>query len=93
MQRILGFKLGVAPFTYLGVPIFKGKPCRFHLQAIADKAKACLAGWQGKLLSMAGRVQLVHDLFQSLLLHNFSVYIWPSSLLKHLSGILFGLEI
>lgn len=84
MQRILGFKLGVAPFTYLGVPIFKGKPRHFHLQAIVDKAKAGLAGGHEKLLSMAGCFQLVHDVFQSLLLHNFSIYIWPSSLLKHL---------
>ena len=84
VKRILGFKLGTVPFTYLGVPIFKGKPRRVHLQAIADKAKSRLAGWRGKLLSMAGRVQLVHDVIQSLL-HSFSVYLWPSSLLKQLA--------
>ncbi|KAM5546473.1 hypothetical protein ABKV19_002467, partial [Rosa sericea] len=86
VQRILEFKSGVAPFTYLGVPIFMGKPRRVHLQSIADKAKARLAGWYEKLLSMAGRVQLVHDIFQSLFLHSFSVYLWPPSLLKHLSA-------
>ncbi|XP_024177848.1 uncharacterized protein LOC112183741 [Rosa chinensis] len=85
IKRLLGFKLGTTPLTYLGVPIFKGKPRRIHLQATADKAKSRLVGWQGKLLSMAGRVQLVHDVFQSLLIHSFSVYLWPSSLLKHLS--------
>ncbi|XP_062028868.1 uncharacterized protein LOC133744853 [Rosa rugosa] len=85
IHRILGFKCGSAPFTYLGVPIFKGKPCRLHLQPLADKAKARLVGWTGKLLSMAGRVQLVHDVFQSMLLHSFSTYLWPSSLIKYLS--------
>ena len=84
VRRVLNFKSGVAPFVYLGVPIFKGKPRRCHLQAIADKAKSRLASWKGKLLSMAGRVQLVKDVFQSMLLHSFSVYLWPSSLLKHL---------
>ncbi|KAL6206588.1 hypothetical protein ACLB2K_023836 [Fragaria x ananassa] len=34
---------------------------------------------------MAGRVQLVHDVFQSMLLHSFSTYLWPSSLIKYLS--------
>ncbi|KAL6210110.1 hypothetical protein ACLB2K_021048 [Fragaria x ananassa] len=60
-------------------------PRRFHLQALADKAKARLLGWAGKLISMAGRVQLVHDVFQSMLLHSFSTYLWPSSLIKYLS--------
>ncbi|KAL6139472.1 hypothetical protein ACLB2K_057776 [Fragaria x ananassa] len=85
VRRILGFKFGTTPFTYLGVPIFKGMPRRFHLQALADKAKAHLLGWAGKLISMVGRVQLVHDVFQSMLLHSFSTYLWPSSLIKYLS--------
>ncbi|XP_024178419.1 uncharacterized protein LOC112184393 [Rosa chinensis] len=84
-KRLLGFKRGVTPFTYLGVRIFRGKPRRIHLQALADKAKSKLAGWKGKLLSMAGRVQLVQSVFQSMLLHTFTVYIWPSSLIKHLA--------
>ncbi|CAN6572428.1 unnamed protein product [Malus baccata var. baccata] len=71
--------------SYLGVPIFCGKPKRSYLQALADKAKAKLTGWKGKLLSMAGRVQLTQSVFQSMLLHSFSVYKWPSSLLRPLS--------
>ncbi|XP_062020822.1 uncharacterized protein LOC133737235 [Rosa rugosa] len=46
IKRLLGFKLGTTPLTYLGVPIFKGKPRRIHLQAIADKAKSRLVGWK-----------------------------------------------
>ncbi|KAL6212117.1 hypothetical protein ACLB2K_017338 [Fragaria x ananassa] len=76
VKKILGFKLGTSPFSYLGVPIFKGKPRRKHLQALADKAKARLSGWQGKLLSMAGRVQLVHDVFQSICFSIVSPFIY-----------------
>lgn len=47
-QRILADSLGFAegsfPFTYLGVPIFKGCPRRQHLQVLADKARDRLAG-------------------------------------------------
>ncbi|KAL6204731.1 hypothetical protein ACLB2K_021998 [Fragaria x ananassa] len=64
IQRILGFRAGRLPFIYLGVPIFCGKPRRCHLQVIADKAKSRLMGWQGRLLSMAGRTQLVQSVFQ-----------------------------
>ncbi|XP_070679393.1 uncharacterized protein [Malus domestica] len=85
VESYLGFKEGKVPFVYLGVPIFYGKPKRSHLQALADKAKAKLTGWKGKLLSMAGRVQLTQSVFQSMLLHSFSVYKWPSSLLRPLS--------
>ncbi|XP_050113925.1 uncharacterized protein LOC126592246 [Malus sylvestris] len=85
VESYLGFKEGKSPFVYLRVPIFCGKPKRSHLQALADKAKAKLTGWKGKLLSMAGRVQLTQSVFQSMLLHSFSVYKWPSSLLRPLS--------
>ncbi|KAM1823097.1 hypothetical protein ACFX14_025043 [Malus domestica] len=85
VESYLGFKEGKAPFVYLGVPIFCGKPKRSYLQALADKAKAKLTGWKGKLLSMAGRVQLTQSVFQSMLLHSFSVYKWPSSLLRPFS--------
>ncbi|PRQ42072.1 putative RNA-directed DNA polymerase [Rosa chinensis] len=85
VQRILGFHAGRLPLIYLGVPIFCGKPRSCHLQVIADRAKSKLMGWQGRLLSMAGRTQLVQSVFQSMLLHSFSVYQWPAYLVKKLS--------
>ncbi|KAG4959566.1 hypothetical protein GLYMA_13G146000v4 [Glycine max] len=33
---IRGFSSGATPFTYLGIPLFKGKPRVIHLQPIAD---------------------------------------------------------
>ncbi|KAL6187367.1 hypothetical protein ACLB2K_038766 [Fragaria x ananassa] len=43
-------------------------------------------GWQGRLLSMAGRTQLVQSVFQSMLLHSFSKYHWPVYLVKKLTS-------
>jgi hypothetical protein len=80
----LGFNVGSLPFDYLGVPIFKGKPKKIHLQPIADKVKSKLAGWKASLLSMAGRVQLIKSVIQGMLVHSFSVYSWPTSLIKDL---------
>ena len=82
IQSILGCNEGDFPFTYLGVPIFKGQPKRCHFQGLMDRVKSKLEGWMGKLLSMAGRVQLVQSVVQAMLLHSFMIYKWPLTLLK-----------
>jgi hypothetical protein len=81
---LLDFKIGFRPSDYLGVPIFKGKPKACHLQPVADKIKLKLSQWKAQLLSMAGRVQLVRSVIQSMLVYNISLYSWPISLLKDL---------
>jgi ribonuclease HI len=80
--QLLNFKLGSLPFNYLGVPIFKGKPKSSHLQPIADKVKLKLSAWRASLLTMAGRVQLVNSVIQSMMVYSISLYSWPVSLLK-----------
>jgi ribonuclease HI len=80
----IGFSIGTMPFWYLGVPIFKGKPKRVHLQPIADRIKSKLAAWKASLLSIAGRLQLVKSVVQSMLVYSISVYSWPVSLLKEI---------
>ena len=84
LTEILPFNTGSLPFEYLGVPIFKGKPKVSHLQPIADKIKSKLSNWKASLLSMAGRVQLVRSVIQSMLTYSISIYSWPTSLLKEL---------
>nr|ABD28670.2 RNA-directed DNA polymerase (Reverse transcriptase) [Medicago truncatula] len=82
--NILGFNVGSLPFTYLGAPIFKGKPKGIHFQPIADKVKAKLAKWKASLLSIAGRIQLVKSVVQSMLVHTMSIYSWPIKILKEM---------
>jgi hypothetical protein len=43
ISNLLGFNSGALPFTYLGCPIFVGKPKKIHFQPIADKIKTKLA--------------------------------------------------
>jgi len=56
IAAFIGFNIGQLPFTYLGVPIFKGKPKSIYFQPIADKVKLKLSAWKASLLSIAGRV-------------------------------------
>ncbi|KAK2445365.1 hypothetical protein QL285_016305 [Trifolium repens] len=80
--QVLNFNIGTLPFSYLGVPIFKGKPKACHFQPLADRIKLKLASWKASLLSIAGRVQLVRSVIQSMLTYSISLYSWPVSLLK-----------
>lgn len=84
LNAFLGFSVGRLPFTYLGVPIFKGKPKAIHLKPIVDKIKTKLASWKGALLSVMGRFQLVKSIIHVMLVYSFHVYAWPVSLLKTL---------
>jgi hypothetical protein len=52
LTNLLGFTSGSLPFTYLGCPIFMGKPKQIHLRALADRIKTKLATWKGSLLSI-----------------------------------------
>jgi hypothetical protein len=80
--QLLNFKIGSIPFSYLGVPMFKGKPKACHLQPFADKVKLKLSSWKASLLSMAGRVQLIKSVIQSMLIYSITLYSWPVSLIK-----------
>ncbi|MCH81156.1 ribonuclease H protein [Trifolium medium] len=80
----LGFQIGSLPFTYLRVPIFKGKPKKCHLQPLADKVKLKLVSWKASLLTLAGRVQLVKSVIYSMLIHSITINAWPVSLIKDL---------
>jgi hypothetical protein len=80
--QLLNFKIGSVPFNYLGVPIFKGKPKTSYLQPIADKIKLKLSAWKASLLTMAGRVQLVKAVIQSMMIYSITLYSWPVSLIN-----------
>jgi hypothetical protein len=80
--NIFGFKVEALPFNYLGVPIFKGRPKASYFYPIADKIKNRLSAWKASLLSIAGRVQLVKSVIQSMAIYSISIYSWPISILK-----------
>ncbi|GAU47191.1 hypothetical protein TSUD_350560 [Trifolium subterraneum] len=82
----IGLNVGLFPFNYLGVPIFKGKPKATFFYPIADKIKNKLSAWKASLLSIAGRVQLVKSVIQSMTIYSISIYSWPSSILNSIEA-------
>ena len=81
ISSITGFSHGNLPFTYLGIPLFKGKPKSVYFRPIVDRILYKFNAWKGRLLTIMGRVQLVNAVICSMLTYSFHVYKWPSSLL------------
>ncbi|XP_042479863.1 uncharacterized protein LOC122060837 [Macadamia integrifolia] len=79
IKEILNILICDFPTRYLGVDIFRGCVKKERILPLVDKCKSRLVGWKGRLLSFVGRVELVKTVMSSIPLHNFSVYLWPSS--------------
>lgn len=54
------------PVKYLGLPLTLGRIKMVHLQYIQDRAKGRIEGWQGHLVTLAGRRELVRSVLSSL---------------------------
>ncbi|XP_042499700.1 uncharacterized protein LOC122077867 [Macadamia integrifolia] len=82
ISDLLGIPTCSLPTRYLGVEIFKGGVKKDRMLPLIDKIKSRLQGWQGKLLSMAGRAELIWSVISGMPIHNFSTYWWPESVIK-----------
>ena len=72
------------PIQYLGLPLTLGRIKMVHLQYIQDRAKGRVAGWQGRLLSVAGRRELVRSVLSSIPVYLLTVVKAPKNFLKEL---------
>ena len=59
------------PFTYLGIPFFKGRIKKEYLRPLSDKIKAKQTLWNGKTLLMAGRLTLIKLVISGAFTHLF----------------------
>ena len=59
VASIFNCPIGSFPLKYLGVPLHYDKLSREELQPLVDKLLHRIAGWRGKLLSLAARALLV----------------------------------
>ncbi|KAK3189548.1 hypothetical protein Dsin_029109 [Dipteronia sinensis] len=83
LRSLVGMQIGQLPFSYLGVPLFQGKPRKSVLMPIADKILSKFAKWKGKSLSLAGRATLICSVITGSFVHSFMVWI-PNFLAMHI---------
>ncbi|XP_058766244.1 uncharacterized protein LOC131639779 [Vicia villosa] len=62
IQILTKFQEGSLPFKYLGIPLTSKKLTNTHCLILMDKLVARIRHWSSKLLSFAGRMQLVNNI-------------------------------
>ena len=72
------------PIQYLGLPLNLGRIRMVHLQYIQDRAKGKIAGWQGKLITVAGRKELIRSVVTSLPVYLITAIKPPKKFIKEL---------
>jgi hypothetical protein len=74
---IFSCPIGSFPIKYLGVPLHYDNLTREDLQPLVDKLLSRIAGWRGKLLSLAARTLLIRTCLASIPIYLFSFIKFP----------------
>lgn len=61
IQANVNYNEGTIPFRYLGIPLSNKRLSVAHCLLIADKITARITHWSARLLSFAGRAQLINS--------------------------------
>ena len=70
------------PMKYLGVPIDNKKLCKSLWSPIVEKIESKLGSWQGRFLSLGGRLVLINSSLTNVPLYMLSMYKTPKCVLK-----------
>lgn len=83
----LGFTEGTFPFKYLGIPLDTKKLSVGHFYPIIERITERVTCWSAKLLSYAGRSQLIKSVIFGIQTYWSQVFILPKKVLKAIEQI------
>ena len=83
-----GTPIGNLPIRYLGLPLKKGRTSRTDWNPVTEKVERRLEGWQAKLLSWAGRLELLWSVLAAILIFQLFTYKLPIRAGKRLEGLM-----
>jgi hypothetical protein len=82
IANIFSCPIGSFPLKYLGVTLHFDKLSREELQPLVDKLLHRIAGWRGKLLSLAARALLIKTCLTSIPIYLISFIKFPKWAIK-----------
>jgi mannosylglycoprotein endo-beta-mannosidase len=85
LAHILCCPLGSFPLKYLGIPLHYDNLSREDIQPLVDKILKKIAGWRGKLLSLAARATLIKTCLSSIPVYLLSFIKFPKWAIKILN--------
>ncbi|GJV60546.1 putative reverse transcriptase domain, reverse transcriptase zinc-binding domain protein [Tanacetum coccineum] len=88
--NILPFEEGKLPVMYLGVPLVPSRLVYRDCSELMERIKRRVCDWKYKVLSFAGRAQLIRSVLSSMHLYWASVFILPTSLMLELERVMRG---
>ncbi|XP_071740785.1 uncharacterized protein [Rutidosis leptorrhynchoides] len=78
----IGCRVGVLPFTYLGLPIGHNMNKAKEWKFVVDKFESRLADWKAKTISFGGRLTQIKSVLSSLSLYAFSLFRAPTNVIN-----------
>ncbi|KAH0710893.1 hypothetical protein KY284_012320 [Solanum tuberosum] len=88
IKRITGFKQKEGLITYLGFPLYIGRPRFIYFSDLIEKVVNKIIGWKTKVLSYGGRATLIKHVLQSLPIHLASAISPTSSIIKQIQSLM-----
>ena len=70
------------PLKFLGVPIDDKKLCKSLWWSTVEKVESKLGSWQGRFLSLGGRLVLINSSLTNVPMYMLSIYKAPKSVLR-----------
>ena len=87
IQSYTGFKLGMLPVRYLGVPLVTRRLTEKDCAPLVDKITARISSWTSKFLSYAGRFQLIQSVLFNIQNYWCRHFILPKGVLRRINQI------
>ncbi|XP_022024397.1 uncharacterized protein LOC110924709 [Helianthus annuus] len=84
--NLMPFKEGSLPVRYLGVPLISSRLLYNDCQILIEKLDKRIMHWRNKLLSFAGRLQLIISVLSSLHIYWSSVFLLPNRVIISLEA-------
>lgn len=85
-MQCLGYSESRFPIKYLGIPLVSTRLLFKRCQPLIDKILCRLTSWTSKLLSYAGRVQLIRSVLFALQVFWSQCFIIPKSMIVHIES-------